>query len=471
MSDNPYTITKYPKEIPIQQLKDAFQEEKEVYSAGRLMTKREHGKSCFADIEDVTGRVQVYAHKEKLSPEAFHQFQALKVGDIIGVKGKLFKTRTAEITILIEEFALLAPAMLTIPEKWHGLKDVEVRYRQRYLDLISNKSSREVFVKRIQIVDMVRDFFRKHAYLEVETPMLHPIPGGAAGRPFKTHHNTLDMDIYLRIAPELYLKKLLVGGFERVFEINRSFRNEGISTRHNPEFTMLEAYCSYKDYHYMMDLIEELFRSIAQRLYQKDSVEYQGKTIDLSGPWQKISFAQIFKDEFGIVAADSQETVLEKICNKLHLSLKNLSRTQILKITEDLIEKRFPADRPIFVVDFFKWMSPLSKSSKDVPEIVERFELFIGGMEIANAYSELNDPVDQEKRFLDQLKIDEEASTAGKIDTDFVTSLQYGMPPAAGLGIGIDRLVMFFLNQASIRDVILFPLARMIKQEEGATQG
>lgn len=464
MSDSPYTITKYPKEIPIQQLKDGYQEAKDVYSAGRLMTKREHGKSCFADIEDISGRIQVYAHKEKLSPEAFHQFQSFKVGDVIGVKGKLFKTKTAEITILIEDFALLAPAMLTIPEKWHGLKDVEVRYRQRYLDLIANKSSREVFVKRTQIVDMVRDFFRKHAYLEVETPMLHPIPGGAAGRPFKTHHNTLDMDIYLRIAPELYLKKLLVGGFERVFEINRSFRNEGISTRHNPEFTMLEAYCSYKDYHYMMDLIEELFRSIAQHLYQKDAVEYQGKTIDLSGPWQKISFAQVFKEEFGVAAADSQETVLEKICNKLRLSLKTLSRTQILKITEDLIEKKFPADRPIFVVDFFKWMSPLSKSSKDVPEIVERFELFIGGMEIANAYSELNDPVDQEKRFIEQLKIDEEASTAGKLDTDFVTSLQYGMPPAAGLGIGIDRLVMFFLNQPSIRDVILFPLARMIQE-------
>lgn len=459
--NNPYQITRYPKDTTIQQLKDAFVEEKAVSTAGRLITKREHGKSCFADIEDISGKIQVYAHKEKLL-ERFAAFQSLKVGDIIGVAGKLFKTKTGESTVFLDDFSLLAPAALIIPEKWHGLKDVEVRYRQRYLDLIANKASREIFVKRCRIIDEVRDFFKKREYMEVETPMLHPIPGGAAGRPFKTHHHTLDMDIYLRIAPELYLKRLLVGGFERIFEMNRSFRNEGISTRHNPEFTMLEAYCSYQDYQYMMDLTEALFRAIAQALYQADTVTYQGRALNLSGQWQRVSFARLMKEECNVDPSDAPEEAFDKMCKKLNLSLKNLSRTQVLKITEELIEKKFPSDRPVFVVDFFKWMSPLSKSKKDAPELVERFELFAGGMEIANAYSELNDPEEQERRFLEQLKLDEETSVAGRIDTDFVQSLKYGMPPAAGLGIGIDRLVMLFLDQPSIREVILFPLSRTL---------
>ncbi len=295
--------------------------------------------------------------------------------------------------------------------------------------------------------------------------MLHTIPGGASGSPFVTHHNANDMDVYLRIAPELYLKRLLVGGFDRVYEINKSFRNEGMSIRHSPEFTMLEAYCAYKDYFYMISLCEELISELVKQFNSGSMViEYQGKTIDFTSPWPRVSFAELFKKEFDINPEDSQKLVLEKICRKLGLSLNSLSRTQILNITEELIEKHYPADKPTFVIDFFSWTSPLAKAKKDNSHILERFELFIGGMEIANSYSELNDPVEQRKRFCEQLKIEDELPK--KIDEDFLVSLEYGMPPAAGLGIGIDRLIMIILNQASIRDVIFFPLLKSVDNED-----
>ncbi|MFH1772245.1 MAG: lysine--tRNA ligase [Candidatus Omnitrophota bacterium] len=453
---NPFAKNEFPKPDSIKQILDDFKEDKSVSLAGRLMTKREHGKSSFAHISDSTGKIQIYARLNALGC-GYDLFKQLDIGDIIGVKGKLFVTRTDEKTVIAEEIVLLSKALRPMPEKFHGLKDVEVRYRQRYLDLISNPESAIVFMKRSQIISNIKEFFESLNYTEVETPMLHLLAGGASGRPFMTHHNTMNLDVYLRIAPELYLKRLLVGGFDKVYEINRSFRNEGVSTRHNPEFTMLEAYCAYENYEYMMKLCENLFSSITEKLYGSQVIEYQGQRIDFSPPWQRISFAELFEQEFSVKDSDSQNEVLDKVSKKLKLA-KGLSRSQILGITEELIEKKFPKDKPSFIIDFFTWTSPLAKTKPDNPYLVERFELFIAGLEIANAYSELNDPIEQRDRFKKQLEAEDELPK--KVDNDFITSLEYAMPPAAGLGIGIDRAAMLLLNQPSIRDVILFPLMR-----------
>lgn len=453
---NPFLENRFPKSLSIKEVLDSFTEDKEVSVAGRLISKREHGKSGFAHIIDYTGKLQIYAQLNKLG--RFYQlFKELDIGDIVGVGGRFFKTRTGECTVLVSELKLLSKTLRSLPEKWHGLKDVEVRYRQRYLDLISNLSVREVFLRRSEIIASTRNFFNRLAYVEVETPMLHRVAGGAAGRPFITHHNATDSDVYLRIAPELYLKRLLVGGLEKIYEINRSFRNEGESRRHNPEFTMLEAYCAYENYEYMMKTCEELFSFLAGKIDSSLILEYQGRKIDFTPPWQRISFAELFKKEFNIERSDAQGVMIEKISKKLNLA-KGLTRMQILNITEELIEKNYPKGKPVFIVDFFTWTSPLAKKKKDDPYLVERFELFIAGLEIANAYSELNDPIEQKERFKEQLKTEEELPK--KIDNDFLLSLEYGMPPAAGLGIGMDRLIMILLNQPSIRDVILFPLLK-----------
>ncbi|MCQ9204811.1 MAG: lysine--tRNA ligase [Omnitrophica bacterium] len=453
---NPFLETDFPKSLSIKEILDGFEENKEVSVAGRLISKREHGKSGFAHISDYSGKLQFYAQLNKLG-ELYELFKELDIGDIIGVKGVLFKTRTDESTISVSEIKLLSKAMRPLPEKWHGLKDVEVRYRQRYLDLIANPEVREVFIKRSKIISLTREFFNKLNFIEVETPMLHHIAGGAAGKPFSTHHNATDSDVYLRIAPELYLKRLLVGGLEKIYEINRSFRNEGVSTRHNPEFTMLEAYSAYDNYEYMMNICENLFSYLAGNICSSLVIEYQGQKIDFTPPWQRISFAELFSKEFGIDCSDSQEIMLKKIGKKMKLT-KSLSRSQILNITEELIEKNYPKDKPAFIIDYFTWTSPLAKRNKDNPHIVDRFELFVGGLEVANAYSELNDPIEQRLRFKKQLEVEEELPK--KIDKEFLLSLEYAMPPAAGLGIGMDRLTMVLLNQSSIRDVILFPLLK-----------
>jgi lysyl-tRNA synthetase class 2 len=460
---NPFMETAFDKPLTIKEILDSFEENKVVSVAGRLVTKREHGKSSFAHIADYTGKIQIYARLDVLGKN-YELFKDLDAGDIVGIKGKLFKTHTGEFTILVDELKLLSKILLPLPEKWHGLRDVEIRYRQRYLDLIANPEVKEIFLKRSRIISLVREYFDKLNFMEVETPMLHTIAGGAAGRPFVTHHNALDFDVYLRIAPELYLKRLLVGGFDRVYEINRSFRNEGISTRHSPEFTMLEVYCCYNNYEYMMKVCEELFCSLAKEINGSLILKYQDGEIDLTPPWQRISFAELFKEEFGILAEDNQDVFLQKITAKLNLAGRGLSRTQVLNITEELIEKKFPKNKPAFIVDFFTWNSPLAKQKKDNPNLVERFELFIAGLEIANAYSELNDPIEQNERFKRQMEVEEELPK--KIDNDFVTALSYAMPPATGLGIGIDRLVMLLLNQPSIRDVILFPLLKPVNDEE-----
>ncbi len=424
--------------------------------AGRLMSLREHGKSFFSDIKDHTAKMQLYTKKDNIGEEAWGLKDLVDIGDIIGAEGELFKTRTGEVTVKVVAFTMLAKSMHPLPEKWHGLKDIEIRYRQRYLDLISNDEAKEVFLIRSRIVSSIRRFFDERGYIEVETPMLQPIAGGAAGRPFKTHHNVYDKDLYLRIAPELYLKRLLVGGIERVYEINKSFRNEGVSPRHNPEFTMLEAYTAYADYNDLMSLTEELVSFLAKEILGKTTIEYKGKSIDLEPPWERVSFADMMKQLYDVSTEDDADTWVAKLKQKgIKLEGDKLSKTRLVNIVADLIEPKSDKGKPVFVTDYFTELSPLAKTSESNPAISERFELYMGGMEIANAYSELNNPVEQEERFKAQLEFDKDASDV--IDTDYVRALEHGMPPAAGLGIGIDRLVMILTGQESIRDVILFP--------------
>ncbi|MFA6321343.1 MAG: lysine--tRNA ligase [Candidatus Omnitrophota bacterium] len=445
---------RYDTSSTIKVLKDDFVEGKVASVAGRIMAIRSHGKSSFYDIKDSTGKIQAYFKADIVGAENFILLNDLDIGDFIGVKGDTFKTRTGEATIIAKEFTILAKSLKPLPEKWHGLKDVETRYRQRYVDLIVNDDVRGVFITRSRIVSEIRRFLDEKGFIEVETPMMQSMPGGAAGKPFKTHHEALDIDLFLRIAPELYLKRLLVGGLGKVYEINRSFRNEGISIKHNPEFTMLEVYESYSDCAGMMQLTEDLVKNLAQKVLGKTEIEYQGKIIDLS-KWERVSFAELMKEQFGIVPSDSHEVWLKKLKAKgIEMEGKDITRTQIINIVGDLVEPK-AGNHPVFVVDMFREMCPLAKVKADNPDLTDRFELYMGGMEIANAYSELNDPIEQKKRFEDELQ----GAKDGKrnIDEDFVNALEYGMPPAGGLGIGIDRLVMILTNSPSIRDVILFP--------------
>lgn len=432
---------------------DDFQEGKSCTLAGRIMAVRAHGKSIFCDLKDRTGKIQFYISADGVGEEQFRLFKNLDIGDIIGIKGEPFKTKTGEPTIKVSEFTILSKSLRPLPEKWHGLKDIETRLRQRYLDLMMNDDVRALFYTRTKIIKSIRDFLDEKGYIEVETPMMQPIPGGAAGKPFKTYHNALDMELYLRIAPEIYLKKLLVGGLERVYEINRNFRNEGISPRHNPEFTMLEVYTAYGDCQQTMKLTEELITSVAEEVLGKKKFSYQGKDIDISR-WEKVSFAELMKNEFGIKPDEPESAWVKKLKEKgVEIEGKELSRTQLINIVGELVEPK-AGSHPIFVIDMFTELCPLAKTKKDNPLLTDRFELYIGGLEVANAYSELNDPVEQKKRFE---KEREEAEEKYDIDEDFIRSLEYGMPPAGGLGIGIDRLVMILTDSASIRDVILFP--------------
>ncbi|MFA5143943.1 MAG: lysine--tRNA ligase [Candidatus Omnitrophota bacterium] len=452
---------KYETTSTIKALKDAFAENRPVSIAGRIMAIRSHGKSSFYDIKDSTAKMQVYFKADIVGAGPFQLLNDLDIGDFIGIKGDTFKTRTGEPTVIAKEFTILAKSLRPLPEKWHGLKDVETRYRQRYVDLIVNDEVRGVFVTRSRIVTEIRRFLDEKGFIEVETPMMQSLPGGAAGKPFKTHHEALGIDLFLRIAPELYLKRLLVGGLGKVYEINRNFRNEGISIKHNPEFTMLEVYENYSDCEGMMRLTEELVKNLAQKVLGRAEIEYQGKMIDLS-KWETVSFAELMKEQFGIVPSDSHAVWLKKLKSKgVEVEGKDVSRTQLINIVGDLVEPK-AAGHPVFVVDMFRELCPLAKVKPGNPDLTDRFELYMGGMEIANAYSELNDPIEQKRRFEDELKgaKDGPQSTVHSprtIDEDFVTALEYGMPPAGGLGIGIDRLVMILTNSPSIRDVILFP--------------
>jgi len=431
--------------------------------AGRVMAIRDFGKTSFIQIQDGKGRIQAYIQKTAVGDQAFKHFKTFDIGDIIGLEGKVFRTKTGELTILADVLRLLVKSLRPLPEKWHGLTDIEARYRQRYLDLIANPRVREVFLTRIRAIQGIRDFFTRRGFVEVETPMLHPIPGGATAKPFKTHHNALDMDLYMRVAPELFLKRLVIGGLERIFEINRCFRNEGISTLHNPEFTMLEFYQAYATYEDMMAVTEELLCSMVQEIHGKLSLTYQGKEIEFTRPWRRIRFKEAVL-EYGkfdpMILNDSSKAI--EVAKGLGLELKKgTSHGRVLAdLFKEVVEPRL--HQPTFITHYPTEVSPLSRRNGKDPTVVDRFELFIEGREIANGFSELNDPVDQRERFVQQLKErSDEVDFYLRLDEDFLRALEFGMPPTAGEGIGIDRWVMLLTDSSSIRDVIFFPLLRM----------
>lgn len=431
--------------------------------AGRIMLRRIMGKASFLTLQDMSGRIQCYARKNDLPEGVYNEFKKWDLGDLIGVAGTLFRTNTGELSIHLDELRLLTKSLRPLPDKHKGLADQEMRYRQRYLDLMMNDESRKTFVIRSKIVEAIRRYLTDHRFLEVETPMMQVIPGGAAAKPFVTHHNALDMDLYLRIAPELYLKRLVVGGFERVFEINRNFRNEGLSTRHNPEFTMLEFYQAYADYRDLMDLTEDMLRTVTQNVLGGTKIHYQGKDYDFSQPFQRMTVVDaILHYNPGITVADINNLDSAKsLAKTLGIPLKDswgLGKVQI-EIFEKTAEHRL--DQPTFITEYPTEVSPLARRNNQNPEVTDRFEFFVGGREIANGFSELNDAEDQAERFRQQVSEKEAGDDeAMHYDEDYVTALEYGLPPTAGEGIGIDRLVMLFTNSPSIRDVLLFPHMR-----------
>ncbi len=446
----------------------AGEKSEEVYTiAGRLMIFRVHGKAAFCDLKDSDDKIQLYLNIKNIGEEKYNSFLDLDIGDWVGVTGNVFVTHKGELSVNVTEFSLLSKSIRIMPEKWHGLKDVELRYRQRYLDFIVNPEVKKVFLIRIKIVEAIREFLNSRGFLEVETPMLQSIPGGAAARPFTTHHNALDMQLYLRIAPELYLKRLIIGGFEKVYEINRNFRNEGISHKHNPEFTMVEFYQSFADYNDLMALTEEMFKFIALKSIGTLNFTYKENEISFDGSWEKISMIDAIEKYGGLkVSLEMSVEELKKIAKEHGIEITPES-TKKGKIINEIFEKTVEQHliQPTFIKDYPIEISPLARRHPENPELTERFELFISGDEVANAFSELIDPKDQISRFKQQVSSsDEEERLTGKIDFDFIKALEYGMPPTGGEGIGVDRLVMILTDSKSIRDVILFPLLRLEKE-------
>jgi lysyl-tRNA synthetase class 2 len=458
---DPFNIVKYDVTDHVSDIKENFEsfENKDVSIAGRIMSRRDMGKANFIDIADGSGRIQAYIRIDDIGEEGFEAYRKWDIGDIIGLKGFVFRTRRGEISIHAKSMVLLSKSLLPLPEKWHGLKDQDLRYRQRYVDLIVNPQVKDAFVKRSQIISEIRNYLNSNSFLEVETPILQNMAGGANARPFITHHNSLDIELYLRISLELHLKRLIVGGFERVYEIGRVFRNEGMDTRHNPEFTLLELYQAYTDYNGMMDLTEDLIRTVAKKVLGKTIINYGDIEIDLEKPFARLSMAQAVKDACGVdfytITDDDAARALAKehhIEFEVHHRKGDILNLFFEKyVEENLIQPTFIMNHPVEI-------SPLAKRMPENPDYTERFELFILGREHANAFSELNDPIDQRGRFeaqaLKKAKGDEEAND---IDEDFITALEYGMPPTGGLGIGIDRLIMLLTDSPSIRDVLLFP--------------
>ncbi len=433
--------------------------------AGRMMAVNRFGKAAFVRVRDRTGQLQAYVRKDKIGNQSYSLFKQMDIGDFVGLKGGMFKTKTGEWTLLANELKLVCKSTRPLPEKFHGLKDPEKRYRRRYIDLIMNSHVRDIFEKRSKIIQAIRTFLLNRDFLEVETPMMQPIPGGAEATPFITHHNALGIDLFLRIAPELYLKRLVVGGFERVFEINRNFRNEGVSARHNPEFTMLEFYQAYATYEHMMDLTEEMFRYVALDVLGSTTISYQGDTIDLGAKWRRMSLASALEEHADINPRllNDREGLLELAAIKKIKITKTGNKGKIItKLFDILVEPKLL--QPTFITGYPVEVSPLSRKSEADSNLTDRFELFIAGHEIANGFSELNDPDDQEKRFLQQTA-DREAGDkeAHYMDKDYIEALEYGMPPTAGEGIGIDRLIMLLADAASIREVILFPHMKPIE--------
>ncbi len=439
---------------------EELEQMEELFSlAGRVVSKRDFGKSAFFHLSDRTGRIQAFIQKNSIDEKTFTLFRKLlDVGDFAGVRGELFKTKTGELTVRIRELFFLAKALRPLPEKWHGLQDVELRYRQRYLDLIANQRTKEIFKTRSKVINLIRRFLDERDFLEVETPVLHPIAGGATAKPFVTHHNALDMDLYLRIAPELYLKRLVVGGLERVYELGRTFRNEGVSTKHNPEFTMIEFYQAYATYEDLMNLIEELVCYVVENTAGDMSVEYEDKKIDFKRPWKRINIYEALREKFGSEITEDDQFLFAK-ADSMGINHNGIKGKALTEIFEALFEDSLI--NPTFVYGFPLDVSPLARKNDDDPEVVDRFELYIYGREIANAFSELNDPIDQKKRFTDQVEMKKKGEEEyHEMDNDYVSALEYGMPPTAGAGIGIDRLVMLLTNSSSIREVIFFPHLR-----------
>jgi lysyl-tRNA synthetase class 2 len=453
-------ITKYTE------LKEGEESSETISVAGRIMTKRGHGKASFAHLQDQTGRIQIYAKQDLIGPDKYEIYAKLDMGDIIGVKGHVFKTKTGEITVRVADFQILCKSLHPLPEKWHGLQDKELRYRERYVDLMVNQEVKEVFLKRSKIVSLIRRHLDQRGFLEVETPVLNVMQGGAAAKPFETFHDALDLPLFMRIAPELYLKRLIVGGFEKVYEIGRVFRNEGISYKHNPEFTIIEIYQAYADYNDIMKLTEDLIVSAAKEVAGTLEIEYKGEKINLAPPWKRISLVDALK-EAGINIEGKNEAEIRAIGKER--GVEGAGEIGVGKIINVLYDKYVEANlrQPTFIIDHPLETSPLAKKHRTKTGQVERFELIIAGMELANAFSELNDPIDQMERFKKQAELkaagDEEAES---LDEDFLRALEYGMPPTGGLGVGIDRLVMLLTNQPSIRDVIFFPHMKPLSRSE-----
>ena len=464
---NPFEIVKFDNKDNTKDIKQNYKEPAEgeeaepveVKLAGRLMAKRGHGKASFCDLQDMYGRIQIYVKLDEVGEESYEEFKKYDIGDIIGISGQVFKTHMGEISVKVKEITLLSKSLRPLPEKFHGLKDMDLRYRQRYVDLIVNNDVKETFFKRSEIIKGIRKYLDSHGYLEVDTPILNTIAGGAAARPFVTHHNTLDMDMYLRIANELYLKRLIVGGFHKVYEMGRMFRNEGMDIKHNPEFTNVELYAAYEDYHDMMDIMEGLVSTLAQDICGTTKINYQGTEIDLTPGWKKITMIDAIKE---VTGADFNNANTDEEAKALAESIgveieDGMSRGHIINfVFEERVEDTLI--QPTFILDYPVEVSPLTKKKPSDPRLVERFEIFIGGREYGNAYSELNDPIDQKERFMSQMAEREAGNEeANEIDNDFIQAMEYGMPPTGGLGIGVDRLIMLLTDSYSIRDILLFP--------------
>ncbi len=459
---NPYEITKFNRTHTSGEIKDNYDEleGKDVTIAGRIMAKRIMGKASFCHIQDSTGRIQSYVSINDLGEESYKAFKEDDIGDIIGITGFVFKTRTGEISIHAKELTLLSKSLKPLPEKFHGLKDTDLRYRQRYVDLIMNPEVKDTFIKRAEILKEIRKFMDEKGYMEVETPILTTVATGDAARPFITHHNTLDLEMYLRIAPELNLKRLIVGGFDKVFEIGKNFRNEGMDIKHNPEFTNMEFYSAYEDYNDMMNIAEQLISTVAQNTLETTTITYEGQEINLAPGWKKISMIDAIREvtgvDFNTINTDEEAQAIAKEKGVQYEDIKNTRGHIINEFFETFVEETLI--QPTFIIDYPVEVSPLTKRKKEDPRLVERFELFIGGREYGNAYSELNDPIDQYERFLKQVEAKEKGDEeAGGMDEDFVNALEIGLPPTGGMGIGLDRLIMLLTNSSSIRDVLFFP--------------
>lgn len=464
---NPFEIVKYEKTVLAKDIVDKYAEleNTEVCIAGRLVSKRVMGKASFANLLDGSGKIQLYVSRNDIGDEPYADFKKMDIGDIIGVKGIVFTTKMGEISVHATEVVLLSKSLLPLPEKYHGLKDTDLRYRQRYVDLIANPEVKQTFVMRSKIIKEIRNFLDEKGFLEVDTPILNSIPGGGAARPFATFHNTLGLEMFMRIAPELYLKRLIVGGFEKVYEMGRQFRNEGMDTKHNPEFTTIELYQAYVDYNDIMNLTEDLFCHVADKVLGTQELTYQGEAVSLKKPWRRISMMDAVKEFAGIDfnTEDMEQIIAQAKSKGIELD-KDISWGKALaEVFDQRVEDKLV--QPTFITDYPVEISPLAKRKPSNPKLTERFELFITARELANAFSELNDPIDQKQRFLAQVKEREKGDEeAQMMDEDFVNALMYGMPPTGGLGIGVDRMVMLYTDQPSIRDVLLFPTMKPLSK-------